>query len=102
MICFHAQQAAEKYLKAFLVFRGVRPDRTHDLRALLAKCVDLEAELLPLDADCRNLNDYAVDVRYPDVTDEVDEEIGRQAVTAAERICVAIRGHLPPFPSQPP
>ncbi len=31
VICFHAQQATEKYLKAFLVAKGVRPERTHDL-----------------------------------------------------------------------
>jgi HEPN domain-containing protein len=33
---FHAQQAAEKYLKAFLVFKGVRPIFTHDLGIILA------------------------------------------------------------------
>lgn len=34
-VCFHAQQAAEKVLKAFLVARGHDLSKTHDLVALL-------------------------------------------------------------------
>ncbi len=37
-ICFHAQQAAEKLLKAFLIYHGRDVVRTHDLIALLARC----------------------------------------------------------------
>ena len=33
--CFHAQQGAEKYLKAFLSFNGIRFPRTHDIEELL-------------------------------------------------------------------
>ncbi len=35
IICYHAQQAAEKYLKGFLVHRDVDPPKIHDLSALL-------------------------------------------------------------------
>jgi HEPN domain-containing protein len=38
-ICFHAQQAAEKLLKGFLVSHGRELIRTHDLIALLSACV---------------------------------------------------------------
>ncbi len=41
VVCFHAQQAAEKYLKAFLVARSESPPRTHDLGALLGLCIQL-------------------------------------------------------------
>lgn len=34
-VCFHAQQAVEKYLKAFLIAHAVRVERTHDLAYLL-------------------------------------------------------------------
>jgi len=33
-VCFHAQQCAEKYLKAFLVYHDIEFKKTHDLRAL--------------------------------------------------------------------
>jgi HEPN domain-containing protein len=46
-VCFHAQQAAEKFLKAFLVSRGHLPPRTHDLVALLADCAEADAGLAP-------------------------------------------------------
>lgn len=35
IVCFHAQQCAEKYLKALLPYRGVAFPKTHDLRLLL-------------------------------------------------------------------
>lgn len=38
-VCFHAQQAVEKTLKAFLVFHNRGVTRTHDLVALLSECV---------------------------------------------------------------
>jgi len=34
-VCFHAQQAAEKYIKAMLTFYGVPFSKTHDLPELL-------------------------------------------------------------------
>lgn len=94
VICFHAQQAVEKYLKAFLVSKGVRPERTHDLRALVIRCANYDVEFLALEADCRQLNSFAVDVRYPDLPG-VEEEVGREAAVLAERICAAIRARLP-------
>lgn len=40
-VCFHAQQAGEKLLKAFLVHHDQMPPRTHDLVALLATYASL-------------------------------------------------------------
>jgi HEPN domain-containing protein len=42
-VCFHAQQAAEKYLKAFLQEQNAPFPKTHDLIELLALCVPLDA-----------------------------------------------------------
>ena len=44
-VCFHAQQAAEKFLKAYLVHRGVEIKRTHDLVALLSVAVEFDRSL---------------------------------------------------------
>lgn len=40
--CFHAQQAIEKYLKAFLAFHGHSIPRTHDLEELERLCNAIE------------------------------------------------------------
>ena len=85
-ICFHAQQAAGKMLKAFLVSRGQIVSRTHDLVALLAEAVGAGGPLEALETDCRLLTPYAVMFRYPGVAGEPSESEARQAVAATERV----------------
>jgi len=62
--CFHAQQCAEKSLKAILEEKGVRPPKTHDilrLYGLVSEATGLELDLRMLQV----LNDLYVDARYP-------------------------------------
>jgi len=92
---FHAQQSAEKTLKALPVAHGHFPPRVHDLARLLDLCLPFEASLEELREDCERLSQYAVDVPYPDIGNNVAEAIGREAVGAAERICEAVRQLLP-------
>ncbi len=94
MVCFHAQQAAEKLLKAFLVHGGLLPPRTHDLVALLGECVELEAALGGLEDDCKLLTTYAAETRYPDDFYEPDEKEARRAHEAALSIRSAILEEL--------
>ena len=51
-VCFHAQQAAEKALKGFLVFHGQMPPKTHDLVGLLGRCAKVHQALARLEDDC--------------------------------------------------
>ncbi|MCX7016813.1 MAG: HEPN domain-containing protein [Candidatus Sumerlaeota bacterium] len=95
-VCFHAQQAAEKLLKGFLVFRGEARPRTHDLLDLLALCVRYDPELAGLEDDCRRLTHYAVDSRYPDHDLEPEEREGREMVEACRRVQDAILRRIPP------
>jgi HEPN domain-containing protein len=91
-VCFHAQQAAEKVLKAFLVARGQVVTRTRDLVALLSEAVAAGGPLEHLEHDCRLLAPYAVLLRYPGVAGEPSEQEGREAVAAAERVFECVRG----------
>lgn len=93
-VCFHAQQAAEKVLKAYLVYHGQRPTRTHDLVALLAKCVEVDAQLAFLEGDCRKLSYYAVSSRYPADLFEPEESDAHAMLEACRRINTAIRSRL--------
>ncbi len=65
-VCFHCQQAAEKFLKAYLVFRGQAPPITHDLLLLLEKVRFFDAEAEWLREHLALLMPYAVEIRYPD------------------------------------
>lgn len=64
-ICYHAQQCAEKYLKAYLQEHGVRFAKTHELTDLLALCIPLDAGFAQLQAAALGMKDYGVDPRYP-------------------------------------
>jgi HEPN domain-containing protein len=66
-MCFHAQQSAEKSLKAVLTSQCADFPRTHNLEEL-AKLIGEQQINLPLPArELRRLNPYAVDFRYGEV-----------------------------------
>lgn len=64
-ICFHAQQCAEKYLKAMLQERMIRFAKTHDLEVLLNALAPEVPERDALVPAAQSLSDYAVEFRYP-------------------------------------
>src|SRR5712691_4743675 len=64
-VCYHAQQCAEKYLKACLQEADMPFGRTHNLPALLDLLLVLDPDLDTLRAHSRALTVFAVDVRYP-------------------------------------
>jgi HEPN domain-containing protein len=85
-VCFHAQQVAEKVLKAFLVYHGCSLSKTHDLIALLAQCVNIDRTLSDLETDCRTLTSYGIAARYPDDLFEPGETDGRELVSTMRRL----------------
>ena len=84
LCCYHAQQAAEKYLKALLVERGVEFPKTHDLVLLNQLCVS-NGILTAFDEDSLDfLSAFASRVRYPGV--EPDLEEAQKAMTIAKTV----------------
>jgi HEPN domain-containing protein len=63
-ICFHSQQAVEKFLKAFLITKNVEFGKTHNLEFLIELCGKEDKEFRKVDVG--DLSFYAVEVRYPD------------------------------------
>ncbi len=62
-ICFHCQQALEKFLKAFLIANNIEIKRTHNIEYLLVECSEIDKEFANIDP--KELSDFGVDVRYP-------------------------------------
>lgn len=62
-VCFHCQQAVEKYLKAFLISNGIEIKKTHNIEFLLSECEDIDTDFAGIDP--KNLSDFGVEVRYP-------------------------------------
>ena len=93
--CFHAQQAAEKYLKAVVALAGVAIPRTHDLEVVLAECQKIEPRLALDRARLAILTPYAVQLRYnadfwPDVL------TAREALAIAEEVRRGVAAVLSP------
>ncbi|MEA2007657.1 MAG: HEPN domain-containing protein [Chloroflexota bacterium] len=65
IICYHCQQAAEKYLKGFLAYFGHEIVKTHDLVLLNKLCQKAEEDFETIEEDCLLLTDYSVTIRYP-------------------------------------
>ena len=91
-VCFHCQQCAEKYLKAFLVQRGVVFFKTHDLRELRRLVVTADPAFDLITDLLLHLNPYAVEFRYPGAEATVEE--AREAVTAMKTMRRFVRGKL--------
>ncbi|MDP3735229.1 MAG: HEPN domain-containing protein [bacterium] len=85
-VCFHAQQAAEKYLKGFLAFHAQNVRKIHDLKALLQECQNVDPSFRELDEDTAVLNRFYMTSRYPDDTPEFSSAECREASEAAVRI----------------
>jgi len=64
-ICFHFHQAAEKYLKAFVIAGDLEFKKIHDLPVILKSCLNKEPGLESLGKDCHFLNRFYIDARYP-------------------------------------
>ena len=84
---FHAQQAVEKAVKAWLSLVGRSYPRTHDLGVLL-ELLEKSSEAVPLDAwELVELTDFAVQLRY-DSYEYDDEPLDRPTIVRQVAILV--------------
>jgi len=84
-VCFHAQQAAEKSLKALLALKDVVYPWRHDMGELVALVKPHFPEVAPLEDDLLILSPYGVQVRYDDaIVPDMDE--ARAALQTAEKM----------------
>ena len=83
--CFHAQQCAEKYLKALLCEAGLRFEKIHDLSALLEQALTVKPLWESYRADLAYLSDFAVQFRYP------GESAARGTALKARALCRSFR-----------
>jgi len=64
-ICYHCQQAAEKYLKGFIFLEGKKPARTHDLDYVRKKCAEINEKFRRIANACTYLTSFTSKDRYP-------------------------------------
>lgn len=87
IICYHCQQVAEKYLKAYLVKNDLGFREVHNLVYLFKLCVGKDVDFKKIEEDLKLLNPYAVTTRYPFVeTREYTIEEAKEAIAKAKKI----------------
>ncbi len=84
-VCFHAQQCAEKYLKAMLQEAGIVFGKTHNLIVLFELLFPVDSSWELMYPQLQILNGYAVEVRYPG--ESADKTVAQDAL----RLCKAVR-----------
>ena len=84
--CFHCQQAVEKLLKAFLVWKTVYFEKVHSLPYLLDLCEVQESGFASLREKVEALAPYAVEIRYPGKAIEVSSKEAQEALATAESV----------------
>ena len=94
IVCFHCQQAAEKYLKAFLVYNNQEPPKTHDLIELAKLCNNFNTEFSLIFPKCEYLLPFASHTRYPGTSDPEGEDI-KTALVYAKAIIELVKSKLP-------
>jgi HEPN domain-containing protein len=85
---FHAQQAVEKALKAWLSQLGAEYPKTHDLDELFALLADSGGQVPAELSDLRDLADFAVQYRYEAFDEPLP--IDREATVARVKAFVAL------------
>jgi HEPN domain-containing protein len=85
-LCFDAQQAAEKAVKALLVKKGVAFPYVHDIAHLLSLAEQTGVQLPETVRRAEDLTRYAVVTRYPGLAEPVTESHYRDAIVSAEAV----------------
>ncbi|MDR3198387.1 MAG: HEPN domain-containing protein [Planctomycetaceae bacterium] len=85
IICYHCEQAAEKYLKGYLVAHGTFPPKTHELEKLCAMCSETDNQFNEIVATCSFLTQFATQMRYPHEMNITEEHV-KLAISNAESI----------------
>lgn len=89
-VLFHAQQAAEKAMKAFLAWHDVPFRKTHNLEELGRQCAELDASFVEIANEAAPLTEYAWKFRYPGEVEEPERAEAESALRAARRVYEAV------------
>lgn len=86
--CFSAQQAAEKALKAFLLYQKGKFGKVHDLVKLLDECARYQAKIKSFRKKVAKLSFYYIQTRYPDImeVDKFTKEEAEEALSISSKL----------------
>jgi HEPN domain-containing protein len=95
--CFLAQQAAEKALKAFLLYQGAEEVWGHSLAELCDDAKRFDPSFAKIERELSSLDKYYLPTRYPDAlpggipANAFDEEDAKRAISLSEKAIEFVR-----------
>lgn len=93
-ICFYLHQSVEKYLKAYIIAKGLSLKRIHDLVELVQVCMEHDPEFNKCYETVKLLNPFYIGTRYPDFMISVNKSNAEKALQAAEEIENLVKSKL--------
>ena len=75
VICYLCAQATEKYLKGYLTYNDILPQKTHNLVLLNDKCIEIDSNFEEIKMECGFLNRYVNEIRYPYRVQVYEEDV---------------------------
>jgi len=94
IISYHAQQAAEKYLKGYLTWKEIEFPRTHDIGDLVSLAMNEDPDFEEIATVSSILTPFAVQVRYPEFEEPLLQD-AEEAVDIAAKIKNLVTDKLP-------
>ncbi len=91
---FHAQQCAEKAIKAYLVRHQVEFPKTHDIRRLRKLVASIDRSFAEVLKEADLLTPYAVEFRYPGDLEPLDQDTSLDVINVAQKVNDMVREEL--------
>jgi HEPN domain-containing protein len=99
-LCFHAQQAVEKAIKALLIKEGVEFPYVHDIAELLTLLEKTGQRLPKTIREGEKLTRFAVFTRYPGIAQMISQKEYDEAMKVAEEVILWVKEQLKNSPSK--
>jgi HEPN domain-containing protein len=93
LVCFHAAQAVEKFLKGYIIQKGRQAEKTHNLEILLVETLSIDDSFEAISAACALLNKYSFEIKYAN-RNPITKYAITEAMKSLQTIC-----NFPPIKS---
>jgi HEPN domain-containing protein len=85
IICFHATQATEKFLKGYILNNGNRVEKIHNLEVLLNNAMTIDKSFKNISGECILLNQYTAEIKYTNRNPVTGSDVNK-ALKALQKI----------------
>jgi HEPN domain-containing protein len=86
IICFHATQAVEKFLKGYIINNGKTVEKIHDLDILQKSAMEIDNSFSDIKNACVLLNTFVPNIKYDD-DDPITKQDMDKIINSLENIC---------------